>query len=74
MSKTLPEFQKFLVARKLVPEKHMPHYAHWVSKFLSFANKHEEMNVDARVPKCVFDICCDQNQENSLLSLGSFCA
>ena len=51
MSKTLPEFQEFLIASKLAPEKHVPYYAHWVSNFLSFSNNHEDLNVDARVKK-----------------------
>jgi len=34
-----PEFQDFLLSRKIVPEKDVPFYAHWVSKFLAFSNK-----------------------------------
>lgn len=30
----LPEFQKFLLEKKLVPDKKTPFYAYWVSKFL----------------------------------------
>lgn len=37
--KLLPEFQKFLLERKLVPEKNMPYFAYWVSRFLAFARK-----------------------------------
>ena len=37
----LPEFQKFLLERKLVPEKNAPFYAYWVSRFLDYARKHE---------------------------------
>ena len=48
MSKTLPEFQEFLLARKLALEKHVPYYAYWVSNFLSFSNNHEDLNVEAR--------------------------
>jgi hypothetical protein len=35
--KLLPEFQKFLLVQKLVPEKNMPYFAYWVSRFLAFA-------------------------------------
>ncbi len=38
---TLPEFQQFLLARKLVPEKNAPFYAYWVSRFLDYTRKHE---------------------------------
>jgi hypothetical protein len=35
----LPEFQKFLLEGKIVPEKSIPYYAVWVSKFLRFVNR-----------------------------------
>lgn len=38
---TLPEFQKFLLEKKLVPDKKTPFYAHWVSRFLNYAREHE---------------------------------
>lgn len=38
----LPDFQAFLRSRKLVPEKHIPYYAHWASKFLDFCNKNTQ--------------------------------
>lgn len=38
---TLPEFQKFLLERKLVPEKNVTFFAYWVGRFLDFARKHE---------------------------------
>jgi hypothetical protein len=37
----LPEFQNFLLERRLVPEKNIPYLAHWVSRFLNFARKRE---------------------------------
>lgn len=37
----LPEFQKFLIERKLAPEKNVPFLAYWVSRFLGFARRHE---------------------------------
>ncbi len=38
---TLPEFQKFLLGRKLAPVKNIPFFAYWVSRLLSFARNHE---------------------------------
>lgn len=38
---TLPEFQKFLLERKLVPEKNVTFFAYWVSRFLDFARKRD---------------------------------
>jgi integron integrase len=38
---TLPEFQNFLLERKLVPAKNVTFLAHWVSRFLDYARKHE---------------------------------
>jgi len=33
--KVLPEFQKFLLERKLIPVKNAPFFAYWVSWFLA---------------------------------------
>lgn len=49
----LPEFQAFLLDKKLVPENHVFFHALWVSKFLSFANKKQ-------IPP-------DQYQENAVI-------
>lgn len=49
LSYTLPEFQSFLVSRKLVLEKNAPYYAHWVSKFLVFYNGNEGLSRDLQV-------------------------
>ncbi|MBW2038539.1 MAG: tyrosine-type recombinase/integrase [Deltaproteobacteria bacterium] len=38
---TLPEFQKFLLERKLVPAKNMTFFAYWVSRFLDYARKRD---------------------------------
>jgi hypothetical protein len=35
----LPEFQKFLLAKKLVPEKNVFFYAVWANKFFNYARK-----------------------------------
>ena len=45
----LPEFQKFLLDRKLVPVKNTPFYAYWVSKFLHFSNKNENLSKEIRI-------------------------
>jgi integron integrase len=37
----LPEFQKFLLERKLVPDKNTTFYAYWVSRFLDFVRKRD---------------------------------
>ncbi|MDO9028749.1 MAG: hypothetical protein Q7U68_07845 [Candidatus Roizmanbacteria bacterium] len=36
---TLPEFQKFLIDRKLVPEAKVSFFVHWVSRFLDYTMK-----------------------------------
>ena len=41
VKETLPEFQKFLLNRKLVPERNAPFYAYWVSRFLEYARKRD---------------------------------
>ena len=47
----LPEFQNFLLSRSLVPEKNVSFYAHWVSKFLAFSNRNEELQPHLRLEK-----------------------
>ena len=37
----LPEFQKFLIERKLAPEKNVPFLAYWVSRFFGFTRRLE---------------------------------
>jgi len=37
----LPEFQKYLLLRGLVPEKNVSFYAWWASKFIAFSNNQE---------------------------------
>jgi integron integrase len=43
-SSILPEFQAFLRSRKLVPEKNIPFFAFWASKFLYFCNKNNNLD------------------------------
>jgi hypothetical protein len=40
----LPDFQKFLLSRGFAPPKNVPFYANWVSKFIAFSNRHEELD------------------------------
>jgi len=47
----LPEFQAFLVSRSLAPTKNAPFYAHWVSKFLAFSNRNQDLVPNLRVQK-----------------------
>jgi hypothetical protein len=37
----LPEFQKILLIKNLVPEKNAPFYAYWVGKFLNYARQRQ---------------------------------
>ena len=40
----LTDFQAFLRSRKLVPEKNIPYFAFWASKFLYFCNKNNQLD------------------------------
>jgi hypothetical protein len=42
----LPEFQEFLKQKKIVPDKQIPFYAQWVSRFLSFLNRNSFTSLD----------------------------
>ena len=49
LQEVLPDFQKFLRSRKLVPEKYVSYYAGWASKYLAFSNEHEDLSKDLKV-------------------------
>ncbi len=36
----LPEFQQYLIDKKLVPENRVTYYAYWVGRYLRYAQKH----------------------------------
>ncbi len=42
----LPEFQEFLKHKKIVPDKQIPFYAQWVSRFLAFLNRNSFTKLD----------------------------
>jgi integron integrase len=46
---TLPDFQEFLKAGKLAPERNIPYLAHWVSRFLFFIAKKDHSDTGALV-------------------------
>lgn len=37
----LPAFQRYLLDKNLAPEKNVPFYAYWASRFLDYARKHD---------------------------------
>ena len=45
MNHILPEFQKFLLRKKLVPEKNAPFYAYGGGKFFVYARKHNLVTI-----------------------------
>ena len=57
-SDILPEFQAFLLEKKLTPEKNVLFYALWVSKYFSYARKKQ--------------ISSDQYQENAVIEFIEF--
>lgn len=56
LTKTLPEFQKFLVSSGIVPEKNITFYAYWVSRFLAFSNKYEGIETAQKIKKFLFSL------------------
>ena len=45
----LPEFEDLLLSGSLIPAKNAPFYGRWVSKFLTFSNKNQDLGPDLRV-------------------------
>ena len=60
-NKILPDFQKFLVSRGFAPPKNVQFYANWVSKFIAFCNRHEELNHDLLFGKFLDKLKSRQN-------------
>jgi integrase len=61
-SDIIPDFQKFLLSRGFAPPKNVPFYASWVSKFIAFSNRHEELNHDLLFEKFLDKL---KSQENT---------
>jgi len=40
-NRVLPEFQTYLLDKRLVPEKNVPYFAYWVSRYLQFARSRD---------------------------------
>ncbi|MBU4479604.1 MAG: integron integrase [Candidatus Omnitrophica bacterium] len=51
LNDVLPEFQKFLLERKIVPEKSVSFYAYWVSRFLSFFSDNDDLELNLQIEK-----------------------
>lgn len=49
VTKNLPDFQKYLIERKLAPEGNVSFYALWASKFLYFSNNNQDKKIDLRI-------------------------
>ena len=43
-SQTLPDFQQYLLSRKLVPEKSVTFYAYWANRYLTFSKRLKNAN------------------------------
>lgn len=49
MKDILPDFQKFLLEKKLIKPAKVPFCALWVSKFISYGNRHQDLIPDLRI-------------------------
>lgn len=62
LEQILPDFQKFLIEGKFVPEKNVPFYAYWVRRFLSFSNNNEcSDRLDEEVENFIEALTKDKN-------------
>lgn len=60
----LPEFQQYLLSRKLVPEKNAPYYAHWVRRYLAFSDRLEKMDEEEMLQRFLDDLQSGQHMED----------
>jgi integron integrase len=49
MNRLLPDFQQFLLHRKLVPENQVPFYAFWASRFVRFLNSADDKPISLKI-------------------------
>jgi len=49
MNRILPQFQKFMIDRKLAPENQIPFYAGWASKFIRFSNVRQSTPTELKI-------------------------
>ena len=64
MKEILPDFQKFLVERKLAPEGQVSFYALWASRFLSFSNRHQDKAIELRKRLFLDSLTKEQKLQN----------
>lgn len=57
----LPEFQQFLIAQDFASPGHAPFYARWVSKFISFSNAANKLDLEIRIEIFITHLLKDHN-------------
>ncbi len=60
----LPEFQKFLSAQQLAPDKAIPFLVSWVSMFLTFANKNASSDTDTIISQFLEHLRTNTSKED----------
>jgi integron integrase len=63
----LPDFQSFLLDRKLTSERYVPYYALRVSQFLAFANRDTERDVETLIQKFLDHLKAKDNISDGLV-------
>jgi hypothetical protein len=70
----LPDFQKFLIERKLVQQKHIPFYALWASRFMSFSNKNQDKEPELRIRLFLDSLTKEQKLEDWQVERADNCS
>ena len=60
-SQTLPDFQQYLLSRKLVPEKSVTFYAYWANRYLTFSKRLKNADAAEVLRRFIEDL---QSREN----------
>lgn len=60
-SQTLPDFQQYLLSRKLVPEKSVTFYAYWANRYLTFSKRLKNADAAEALRRFLEDL---QSREN----------
>ena len=64
LTNVLPEFQRFLRNRRMVPDRGIPYYALWVSRFLSFISRKGQGDAEYQAQEFIDGLKADRHVED----------
>lgn len=60
----LPEFQAYLEGKRLISQKHIPFYAYWAARFITFASEHPDQDIEVNIHQFLQYLTGFENRED----------